>query len=163
MYALKFVSAIFFLALVQCVVSQDVDLVPEGGLCETIAGPRPCGFFVRFFNVVGSNVFYKGAAGLKCCILGPDNGICLRECVEPVPQGGSCETIAGPKPCAAGLKCCILGPDNGICLRECVEPVPQGGSCETIAGPKPCAAGLKCCILGPDNGICLQKCRKTRY
>ncbi|KAJ7234118.1 hypothetical protein C8J57DRAFT_1249498 [Mycena rebaudengoi] len=144
MYALKFVSAIFLLALVQCVVSQDVDLVPKGGLCKVKQS-------------------LARAAGLKCCILGPDNGICLRECVEPVPQGGSCETIAGPKPCAAGLKCCILGPDNGICLRECVEPVPQGGSCETIAGPKPCAAGLKCCILGPDNGICLQKCRKTRY
>ncbi|KAJ6572502.1 hypothetical protein DFH09DRAFT_1312785 [Mycena vulgaris] len=39
--------------------------------------------------------------------------------VEPVPLGGSCETIAGPKPCVAGLKCCILGPDHGICLLEC--------------------------------------------
>ncbi|KAJ7482473.1 hypothetical protein FB451DRAFT_120277 [Mycena latifolia] len=103
MHAFKFVSvsAIFFLALAQGVVSQEVEPVPKGGSCETIAGPRPC------------------AAGLKCCILGPDNGICLQQCVEPVPLGGTCETIAGPKPCAAGLKCCILNPDNGICRHKC--------------------------------------------
>ncbi|KAJ7842507.1 hypothetical protein B0H13DRAFT_2676556 [Mycena leptocephala] len=98
MYAFNFlsVSTIFLLALAQGVATQDVKPVPKGGLCETIAGPRPC------------------AAGLKCCILGPDNGICERECVEPVPLGGLCVTIAGSKPCVAGLKCCVLGPDNGI-------------------------------------------------
>ncbi|KAJ7876419.1 hypothetical protein B0H13DRAFT_2055152 [Mycena leptocephala] len=41
MYAFNFlsVSAIFLLALVQGVVTQDVEPVPKGGLCETIAGP----------------------------------------------------------------------------------------------------------------------------
>ncbi|KAJ6562703.1 hypothetical protein DFH09DRAFT_1159435 [Mycena vulgaris] len=41
MYAFKFVyvSAIFLLALVQGVVSQDIEPVPLGGSCETILGP----------------------------------------------------------------------------------------------------------------------------
>ncbi|KAJ7912688.1 hypothetical protein B0H13DRAFT_2006212, partial [Mycena leptocephala] len=41
MYAFKliYVSAIFLLALVQGVVSQDIEGVPLGGSCETIAGP----------------------------------------------------------------------------------------------------------------------------
>ncbi|KAJ7855405.1 hypothetical protein B0H13DRAFT_2079699 [Mycena leptocephala] len=43
MYAFNFlsVSAIFLriLALVQGVVTQDVEPVPKDGLCETIAGP----------------------------------------------------------------------------------------------------------------------------
>ncbi|KAJ7263789.1 hypothetical protein C8J57DRAFT_1718823 [Mycena rebaudengoi] len=61
MYAFKFVSvsAIFLLALVQGAVSQGV---PLGGSCVTIVGFKAC------------------AEGLKCCILGPDHGVCAETC-----------------------------------------------------------------------------------
>ncbi|KAJ7218403.1 hypothetical protein GGX14DRAFT_390177 [Mycena pura] len=113
MYAFKFVSvsAIFLLALMQ------------GAVSETIAGPALY-VFTDFFYVVTLTVFYKGASGLTCCILGPDNGICEPECVKPVPLGGACVTIAGSKPCVAGLKCCVLGPDNGICSHKCPPKTP---------------------------------------
>ncbi|KAJ6562150.1 hypothetical protein B0H19DRAFT_1143705 [Mycena capillaripes] len=63
MHAFKFisVSAIFLLALMQGAVAQYGDLVPLGGLCVSIAGAKPC------------------AAG-KCCILGPDRGVCKLKC-----------------------------------------------------------------------------------
>ncbi|KAJ7798523.1 hypothetical protein B0H14DRAFT_2617786 [Mycena olivaceomarginata] len=110
MYAFKFVSvsATFLLALVQSVVSQDAEPVPQGGLCETIAGPRTC------------------AEGLKCCILGPDNGMCNHRWLQTLHVFAQffyavTLTVYTGVP---GLKCCVLGPDNGVCSHKCPPKTP---------------------------------------
>ncbi|KAJ7886882.1 hypothetical protein B0H14DRAFT_2563188 [Mycena olivaceomarginata] len=121
MYAFKFVSvsATFLLALVQGVVSQDAEPVPQGGLCETIAGPRTCKFFAHFFYVVALTVFYKGAEGLKCCILGPDNGMCNHRWLQTLHVFAHffyVVTLTVVYTGVPGLKCCVLGPDNGVAI-----------------------------------------------
>ncbi|KAJ6564872.1 hypothetical protein DFH09DRAFT_1158025 [Mycena vulgaris] len=71
MYAFKFVyvSAIFLLALVQGVVSQDIEPVPLGG---------------SYLYATDNSLLYLQqkpcVVGLKCCILGPDHGICMLNC-----------------------------------------------------------------------------------
>ncbi|KAF7358395.1 hypothetical protein MVEN_00889600 [Mycena venus] len=102
MYTFKFFSfsAIFLFALVQGVVSQDAEPVPQGGLCDTIAGPvcietmwifmlltavtlsstETLHVFAHLFYIVMLTVVYTGAAGLKCCIIGPKHGICSPNC-----------------------------------------------------------------------------------
>ncbi|KAJ7126857.1 hypothetical protein C8R44DRAFT_979612 [Mycena epipterygia] len=82
MHAFRFisVSAVFLLALAQGVVSQD-EPVALGGTCETIVGTKPCKFFplTLCFRALIDFWRFTGAVG-KCCILNPDNGICMLKC-----------------------------------------------------------------------------------
>ncbi|KAJ6556015.1 hypothetical protein B0H19DRAFT_1151786 [Mycena capillaripes] len=86
MHAFKSISvlAVFLLALMQGAVAQNDDLVPLGGQCETIIGTVRlsclCVDFSWLIPAVPPPAIQKPCAVGKCCILNPDNGICMLKC-----------------------------------------------------------------------------------